>query len=165
MPADNNITNGILEAFEGFLSQLSDEARAMVHDEIDRRVYAAIHAERSANLGIASAAMLEAGIKPEKVMNLLQKYWDVSRGKARDLAYVEGPARLMEEYWVDQGTPREDAHALANRLMRLLEKDPSLGSKPKDAQRKAAERALAEWEASTPKWRVVDRRDGKVLRP
>ena len=123
------------ELWYGFLEDIREDKR----QEEDRLYNEGYFFAFGQGLENASAAMLDAGLEPNTILSMLQKYWKINRDEAIELAWVFGPSRRLEAYLIDQNYGQKEAQELYASLKRLLLSDRSLAKKPRETQRKAAE--------------------------
>ncbi len=139
--------NRLLDSMGDLLRSIPTELRARYTERLEEEIRDAVEVERSDNLGKAAAALLDSGVKPERVIQALQKYWSISRERATRLTNQEAPARRLETYLLDRGISMVDAHALAIRLQRLLKDEPSLAQEKMETQWERAQEAYEHWQA------------------
>lgn len=79
MKRENNLLSILKKEFSGFGSELLDGIRERCNQHIDDAVF------NETLLGIdrATAALIEAGIDENKVVNLLVKHWDLRPSEAK----------------------------------------------------------------------------------
>lgn len=69
----------IKNAFDGFRGELLGEIRTNYQKRLNEFVYE----ERNVGINNATAAMIEVGIENEKIIQMLQKYWDLRLSEAK----------------------------------------------------------------------------------
>lgn len=153
MPGDYSLAERIRVEFSGFVQSLPEEIRESFSAIIDDEIATAVEMQRREDLGKAAAALLDSGVKPERGIEILQKYWDISRKHAISLINQEGPARKLEAYLVNRGILESEALALGKQLLKLLKSEPSLSKERMEVQRQRAEKALKEWRLERPSFK------------
>lgn len=74
------MTNSIKDAFSGFGNELLEGIR----EDHQRKLDDAAFEERIVGIENATAAMLESGVNEEKIIQMLQKYWDLRLSEAKE---------------------------------------------------------------------------------
>lgn len=74
------MANSINEAFSGFGSEILERLR----EDNQQRLNDAAFEEKIIGIENATAAMLEVGVEEEKIIQLLQKYWDLRLSEASE---------------------------------------------------------------------------------
>lgn len=77
------MANNFKDAFKGFGGGLLERIRENQQERLDDAAFE----ERIAGIENATAAMIEAGVKHEKIIQMLQKYWDLRLSEAK--SFVE----------------------------------------------------------------------------
>ena len=77
------MANNFKDAFSGFGGELLERIRENQQERLDDAAFE----ERIAGIENATAAMIEVGVKHEKIIQMLQKYWDLRLSEAK--SFVE----------------------------------------------------------------------------
>ncbi len=72
--------NKFRNAFTGFSRELLDNIRESVQDSLDDVAFE----ERIVGIENATAAMIEVGVEEGKIIQMLQKYWDLRLSEAKE---------------------------------------------------------------------------------
>lgn len=75
-----SMDNSIKNAFSGFGNELLEGIR----EKHQKRLDDAAFGEKIAGIENATAAMLESGVDEEKIIQMLQKYWDLRLSEAKE---------------------------------------------------------------------------------
>ena len=75
------MSNEFRNAFSGFRQELLDGVRASVQSRSDDAAFE----ERVIGIENATSAMLELNVKEDKIIQMLQKYWDLRLSEAKML--------------------------------------------------------------------------------
>jgi SOS response regulatory protein OraA/RecX len=120
--------SSLKEFIKGSAALARDSAQNAIEEEINDAV---IHAN---NKGIekTAAALYEAGVKDDIIINLLQKHWHIDDDDATEvLRYertVEFPSRKLRDYLTSQGLNSRDIEDFMtkNKVGIKLRHDPNL---------------------------------------
>lgn len=74
------MARSIKDSFSGFGSELLESIREGANARLDEAAFE----EKIIGIEKATAALREAGIDDEKIIYLLQKYWDLRRSEANE---------------------------------------------------------------------------------
>jgi hypothetical protein len=70
----------IRNAFSGFGRELLGNIRESAQDRLDDAAFE----ERIVGIENATASMIELGVEEDKIINMLQKYWDLRLSEAKE---------------------------------------------------------------------------------
>lgn len=85
------MANEVKNAFSGFGWELLDSIRSSAQGKLDDAAFE----ERVIGIKNATAAMMEAGVEEDKIIRILQKYWDLRLSEAKE--FVERSKFTMDE--------------------------------------------------------------------
>jgi len=91
MKRENNLLSKLKKEFSGFGSELLDSIRGRYNQHIDDAVFN----ETLIGIDRATAALIEAGVEENTVVNLLVKHWDLRPSEAR--SFIDYHKRTSEE--------------------------------------------------------------------
>lgn len=74
------MANDFRNAFSGFGRELLDSIRESNQEKLDDAAFE----ERIIGIENATAAMIEVGIEDDKIIQMLQKYWDLRLSEAKE---------------------------------------------------------------------------------
>jgi len=74
------MARSIRDSFSGFGSELLESIRENANTRLDEAAFE----EKIIGIEKAAAALHEAGVEDEKIIHLLQKYWDLRRSEANE---------------------------------------------------------------------------------
>lgn len=74
------MTRSIRDSFSGFGSELLESIRGNVNTKLDETAFE----EKIIGIEKATAALREAEVEDEKIIYLLQKYWNLRRSEANE---------------------------------------------------------------------------------
>lgn len=74
------MARSIRDSFSGFGSELLESIRENANARLDEAAFE----EKIIGIEKAAAALNEAGVEDEKIIYLLQKYWDLRRSEANE---------------------------------------------------------------------------------
>lgn len=74
------MTNEFRNAFSGFSRELLGNIRESVQDRLDDAAFE----ERIVGIENATAAMIEVDVEEDKIIQMLQKYWNLRLSEAKD---------------------------------------------------------------------------------
>lgn len=74
------MARSIRDSFLGFGSELLESIRENANTRLDEAAFE----EKIIGIEKAAAALNEAGVEDEKIIYLLQKYWDLRRSEANE---------------------------------------------------------------------------------
>lgn len=74
------MTNEFRNAFSGYGRELLGNIRESAQDRLDDAAFE----ERIVGIGNAIAAMIEVGVEEDKIIHMLQKYWDLRLSEAKE---------------------------------------------------------------------------------
>lgn len=87
------MANELKKAFSGFGWELLDGIRSSVQGKLDDAAFE----EKVIGIRNATAAMIEVGVEEDKIILMLQKYWDLRLSEAKE--FVE---RQKSNFYKDE---------------------------------------------------------------